>query len=77
MYEFVWVAIFCPSDTERIILGIFTSREKAVEAVERAAKDCDEYLEEDWRANYFINSYSDEQLTKPIGYYYISSYELR
>ena len=77
MCRFVWVVTFYSCSGERDVFGVFVSREKAVEAVEQAAKDWNEYLPKDWSTNFFTDVYSDEQLTKPTGRYAIRRYKLQ
>jgi len=77
MTEFVWILTFTTGDGEQNILDVFTSREKAVNAMGQIAKDCDEFLDEDWKTSRVINAYYDKQLTKPVGFYCIHIHELR
>ena len=77
MCKFVWVVTFYSCAGERDVFGVFASRKKATEAVGQSAKNWNEYLTEDWKINYCINVYSDKQLTKPTGCYFIRPYKLQ
>ena len=77
MCKFVWVVIFYFRSGNRDVFGVFASREKAIEAIEQAAKDWNEYLPKSWKTNYFVNVYSDKHLTEPTGSYAIRPYKLQ
>lgn len=77
MNEFVWILTFTDENEEQNILDVFTSREKAINAMEQVAKNCDEYLDEDWKTSRVVNAYFDKRLAKPVSFYCINLYELR
>lgn len=75
MYTSVWVVTFMNLQYRRYVLGVYSTHEKAVQAVERAADDHGEWLDRTW-LNYglsrgFALAYNDESLKDRAGTYEI------
>ena len=80
MYTSVWVVTFMNLQNRQYVFGIYSTREKAIQAVERAANDHGEWLDRTW-LNYslsrgFAPVYNDESLKDRAGAYSITMRDL-
>ena len=81
MYTNVWVVTFMNLLYRQYVLGVYSTREKAVQAVERTADDHGEWLDRTW-LNYgsnrgFAPAYDDEDLKDRVGTYDIIMHDLQ
>lgn len=77
----VWVVTFITPKKYQFVLGVYSTRKKAVQAVERAADDSGEWLDRTWQ-NYSMNcgwasAYYNENMKEQAGTYYIAMRDLQ
>ena len=80
MYTNVWVVTFMTPQERQSVLGVYSTREKAVQAVKRAADESGEWLDQTCQ-NYSMNcgwafAFYDEKMKKQAGTYYITMRDL-
>lgn len=80
MYTSVWVVTFMNLQERQFVLGVYSTREKAVQAVERAADDSGYWLNkscQDYSTNYgWVFAFNDKNMKKQAGTYYITMRDL-
>lgn len=81
MYIGVWVVTFMTPQNRQYVLGVYSTHEKAVQAVERTADESGEWLNRKW-LDYSIDhgwafAYHDENMKERAGIYYITVRDLQ
>jgi len=81
MYTNVWVVTFISSQDYQFVLGVYSTHEKAIQAVERAANDSGEWLIREWLkyslSHSWAHAYNDEEMTDSSGVYHIRRHRLQ
>ena len=80
MYTNVWIVTFINPLNRQFVLGVYSTREKAVQAVERDADNSGEWLDRTWQ-NFSLNrgwasAYHDESMKERAGTYSITMRDL-
>ena len=77
MYTSVWVVTFTDLKNRRFVLGVYSTCEKAVQAVEQAADDSGQWINRKWLSRGWAVAYDDENMMIQAGVYDIIMHDLQ